>query len=150
MKGRAFLLSCLLILGVLAVSTGMALAAQQPGRMNGQMGGQMNGRQGGRMRGMNVDRMVARMKSDLKLSDTQTSQVRDLFEKQQKEMQDWRGSHANATREDMRAHRQDMMKEMNDGLKKILTPAQYKKQQEMMRQRMRRGMMRGPQGPPQN
>lgn len=119
---------------VMLLSAGMAFAAQQQGRM-GKMG---KGKP-------TIDEQVARMKSNLNLTDHQATQVKELLEKHQRERQAWRSNNPNATQEELKAHRRHMWQQMNAGLKKILTPEQYKKRQEMMR----RGMKHGPKGPPQ-
>ena len=143
-------------LAVLVLSASVALAAPSQAAMGAQMGGgQMNGQMGGQMRGrkggMNVDEQVARMKSDLNLNNKQTDQVKDLLEKQRRKMQSWRNSHAPATQAEMREHRRQMMTEMRHGMKKILTPKQFKKWEAIRQQRMKRGMRRGgTQAPPQN
>jgi Spy/CpxP family protein refolding chaperone len=98
-----------------------------------------------------IDQQVARMKTNLNLTDQQAGQVKELLEKQEQDRQAWRSSHPNASKEQMQSHRRDMYRQMNEGLKKILTPEQYKKHQEMMQQRMHHGMKGpGPKGPPQN
>jgi hypothetical protein len=103
------------------------------------------GRMMGQRRMPTVEERVARMRKDLNLTDKQADRVKDLFERQQKEARDWRNDHPQATRDEMRDHREHMNKQMNEGLKKILTKEQFKKHEEMMR-RMRRGRM----GPPRN
>jgi Spy/CpxP family protein refolding chaperone len=129
-----------MVVSLILASAAMALAtpAQRP---MGKMGGQGK---------PNIDRRVARMKADLNLTDEQAGQVKELFEKQEQDRQAWRNSNPNPTREEMRTHRQHMYRQMNEGLKKILTPEQYKKHEEMMRRRMHHGMKQGPKGPPQN
>jgi protein CpxP len=114
----------------LVLSAGVGLfAAQQQGKMG-------KGKP-------TIDQQVARMKADLNLTDQQTAQVKELLEKQAQDRQTWRSSNPNPTKEEMQTHRKQMMEQMNGGLKKILTPEQFKKHQEMMRQRMHHG-------PPQN
>ncbi len=121
-------------LAVLTLCSGAAFAGQgQQGRMMGQRGRPT------------VDEQVARMKTNLNLSDKQAAQVKELFEKQAKGREAWMKDHPNATRTEMREHAEAMFKERNEGLKKILTKEQYKKHEEMMRQ-----MRRGPKGPPQS
>lgn len=147
-------------LAVLAMAAGVAMAAPQQGGMNGQMGGgqmgggQMGGQMGGRRHGlkhrMNIDRRVARMKSDLNLTDKQAGQVKDLFEKQEKKRQSWRESNARPTRAERHEHRRQMMAEMNTGMKKILTVEQFKKWKTMRRKRMRNRRWHRKQAPPQN
>lgn len=137
-------------LAVLMMSTGIAFGAQQQGGMGGQQGRRMGGQMHGRMGRMNVDQRVARMKADLNLSDKQADRVKKLFEKQQRDMRSWRDNHSQATRAEMRAHRRQMMNDMEGGLKKILTPEQFKKHQAMMKKRMRRGMRNRPPGPPRS
>jgi protein CpxP len=90
-----------------------------------------------------IDQQVTRMKADLNLTDQQTAQVKELLEKQAQDRDTWRSSNPNPTKEEMQTHRKQMYQQMDEGLKKILTPEQYKKHQEMMRQRMHHG-------PPQN
>ena len=90
-----------------------------------------------------IDQQVTRMKADLNLTDQQTAQVKELLEKQAQDRDSWRSSNANPTKEEMQTHRKQMYQQLDEGLKKILTPEQYKKHQEMMRQRMHHG-------PPQN
>ena len=126
----------------LAMSAGVAFATPRHENTGGQMGGDhAGGQMQGRMGGMNVDQMVARMKKNLNLTDKQTDQVKALFEKQQQDMQSWRTDHPNATREDMQAQRREQMTSIRDEMKKILTPEQYKKQQQIEQQQMRqRGM----------
>lgn len=160
MRGKVFS-----FMAVLVFSAGVAFSAPQPAGMSGQMGGgqmgggqmggqgQMGGRMGPRQRRMNIDQRVARMKSDLNLTDKQAGRVKALFERQERNRQTWRDSHPQASRAEMREHRRQMYTAMNKGLKKILTPEQFKKHEEMMRQRMkmRRGMRnRQQQGPPQD
>lgn len=117
----------------LVMAAGVAFAAQQQGQM-------------GRKGKPTIEQRVSRMKADLNLTDQQTAQVKELYEKQEKDRQAWRSNNPNATTEEVREHRQKMWRQMNEGLKKILTPEQYKKHEEMMR----RGMKRHPKGPPQN
>lgn len=121
------------LLVALVMAAGVAFAAQQQGQM-GKMG---KGKP-------TIDEQVARMKSHLNLTDQQTTQVKELLEKHQQERDAWRKNNPNPTQEELKAHRQKMWGEMNEGLKKILTPEQYKKHQEMMQQRKH-----GPKGPPQ-
>ncbi|MDE3137183.1 MAG: Spy/CpxP family protein refolding chaperone [Acidobacteriota bacterium] len=90
-----------------------------------------------------IDQQVARMKAELNLTDQQTPQVKELLEKQAQDRETWRSSNPNPTKEEMQTHRKQMYQQMNEGLKKILTPEQFKKHEEMMRQRMHHG-------PPQN
>ncbi|HVB33656.1 MAG TPA: hypothetical protein VNJ52_04675 [Patescibacteria group bacterium] len=152
MKGKIISL-----LAVVVMSAGVALSASQPGRTadqmaGGQMGGQgqMGGRMGHRQGKMNVDQRVARMKSELNLTDKQAAAVKDLFENQQRDRESWRKSHAQASKEEMQEHRRQMFTTMNDGLKKILTPEQFKKHEAMMHRQMRRSMRNRSQTPPQN
>lgn len=129
-----------MVVALVLSAVAMAFGAQQQGRM-GKMG----------KRGKaNIEKRVAHMKADLNLTDQQASQVKELFEKHEQERQAWRGNNPNATREEMRTHRQKMYRQMNEGLKKILTPEQYKKHEEMMHRRMHHRMHPGPKGPPQN
>jgi Spy/CpxP family protein refolding chaperone len=121
-----------LLVGLL-MAVGMAFAAQQQGQM-GQMG---KGKP-------TIDEQVARMKTNLNLTDQQTTQVKALLEKHQQEKETWRKNNPNPTQEQMKAHRKQMWNQMDQELKKILTPEQYKKHQEMMQQRMKHG----PKGPP--
>ena len=97
-----------------------------------------------------IEEQVARMKTDLNLTDQQAAQVKELLENQAKDRQTWRANNPNPTREQVRSHRMEMYRQMDEGLKKILTPEQYKKHQELRKQRMQQGMKRGPKGPPQN
>lgn len=98
-----------------------------------------------------VDEQVARMKTNLNLTDQQAAQVKELFTKQREEAKTWRSNNPNPTSEQLRTHRRQMWEERDAGLKKILTPEQYQKHQEMMKQQMKKhGMKRGPKGPPQN
>lgn len=117
----------------LVMVAGMAFAAQRQGRM-------------GKKGKPTIEQRVSRMKADLNLTDQQTTQVKELFQKQEKDRQAWRSSNPNATTEEVRTHRQQMWRQMNEGLKNILTPEQFKKHEQMMR----RGMKRHPKGPPQN
>ncbi len=119
----------------LVMASGVAFAAQRQGQ--GRMG--KKGKP-------TVEQRVNRMKADLNLTDQQAAQVKELFQKQEQERQTWRSNNPNATTEEIRAHREQMYRQMNEGLKKILTPEQYKKHEQMMR----RGMKRHPKGPPQN
>jgi Spy/CpxP family protein refolding chaperone len=123
------------VLAMLVMGAGMVMAAQQQGKMGKQ----------GRMGRMDVDKQVANMKAHLNLTDEQAAQVKELFQKQNEEMKAWRQQNPNATRQDMRAHHRQLWQERNEGLKKILTPEQFKMHQE----NRRRGMKRGPKGPPQ-
>jgi Spy/CpxP family protein refolding chaperone len=123
------------LLAMLAIGAGMAMAAQHQGRMG----------QKGKMGRMNVDQQVAKMKAHLNLTDEQAAQVKELFEKQKQERQTWRQNNPNPTRQEMRTHRTEMMQARTEGLKKILTPEQFAKHEEMRR----RGKKRGPKGPPQ-
>lgn len=119
----------------LVLSAGMAFAAQRPQGKMGKMG----------KRGMpTVEQQVSRMKTNLNLTDEQSARVKELFEKQRGQMETWRKDNPKPTPTAMRTHREQMMKERTEGLKKILTPEQFKKHEEMMR----RGMKRGPKGPP--
>lgn len=127
-----------MVVSLILASVAMAFAVP-PQRPMGRMG--RHGRP-------NVDRRVARMKTDLNLTDHQAAQVKELFEKQEHDRQAWRSNNPNPTREEMRTHREHMFRQMNKGLKKILTPEQYKKHEEMMRRMMRRRMKSGPNGPP--
>jgi Spy/CpxP family protein refolding chaperone len=120
---------------VLSTAVG-AFAAQQQGRMG-------KGKP-------TIDEQVARMKTNLNLTDQQATQVKELLEKHEQDRQAWRSSNPNPTKEEMQTHRKNMYRQMDEGLKKILTPEQYKKHQEMMQQRMHHGMKEGPKGPPQN
>ncbi len=147
-------------IAVLAFSAGAAFANPSPGNaaatlqptLNGtnvfaqELKGQVRG-QGrmGQRRMPTVDERVARMKKDLNLTDEQADRVKELLEHQQREARGWRNDHPQATRAEMREHREHMYKQMNEGLKKILTKRQYKKHEEMMR-RMRRGRMGPPRG----
>ena len=99
-----------------------------------------------------IDEQVARMKTNLNLTDQQATQVKELLEKHEQDRQAWRSSNPKPTKEQMQTHRKQMYQQMDEGLKKILTPEQYKKHQEMMQQRMHHGMKPGPgpKGPPQN
>ena len=119
---------------VMSVAAG-AFAAQQQGKMG-------KGKP-------TIDQQVARMKTNLNLTDQQSGQVKELLEKQAKDRETWRSSNPNPTKEEMQTHRRDMYRQMNEGLKKILTPEQYKKHEEMMQQRMHHGMKQQPKGPPQ-
>ena len=94
-----------------------------------------------------VDQQVARMKANLNLTDQQSAQVKELLEKQDQDRQAWRSSNPNPTKTQMQTHRKEMYEQMNEGLKKILTPEQYKKHQEMMQQKMHH-MKQSPKGPP--
>ncbi|HEV2386763.1 MAG TPA: hypothetical protein VGS20_05850 [Candidatus Acidoferrales bacterium] len=119
------------VLAALAMSAGVALAAQHPRHM----------------RGTSVDNQVAKMKSSLNLNDQQAGQVKSLFEKQMQEMHAWRQSNPQATRDAMRAQHQKWMQEREDGLKTILTPDQFKTYQSNMEKH--RGMKRGSAPPAQ-
>ena len=115
----------------------MAFGAQQQGKM-GQMGKPT------------VDEQVARMKTNLNLTDQQAAQVKELFEKQEQEMQTWRSNNPDPTKEQARIQVRHMWQERDAGLKKILTPEQYQKHQEMMKQQMKKHGMKGPDGHPKN
>jgi Spy/CpxP family protein refolding chaperone len=123
------------LLAMLAIGAGMAMAAQQQGKMG----------QKGKMGQTNVDKQVAKMKAHLNLTDEQAAQVKELFQKQNEEMQAWRQDNPKATRQEMRTHRTEMMQTRTEGLKKILTPEQFAKHEEMKQ----RGKKKGPKGPPQ-
>jgi Spy/CpxP family protein refolding chaperone len=114
-----------------------AAAAAFAGQQTGQMG---KGKP-------TIDQQVARMKANLNLTDQQSAQVKELLEKQNQDREAWRSSNPNPTKEQMQTHRKQMYQQMDEGLKKILTPEQYKKHQEMMQQKMHH-MKQGPKGPP--
>ena len=130
MRKRSLALLVTLLMGI-----GVAFAAQQQGQ-TGQMG---KGKP-------TIDQQVARMKANLNLTDQQATQVKELFQKHEQERQTWRSNNPNPTQEELKTHREQMWRQMNEGLKKILTPEQFKKHQEMMQ----RGMKHGPKGPPQH
>lgn len=90
---------------------------------------------------MSVDEQVARMKERLKLTDEQATKVKALLERLQQERRDWMQQNAQASPEERRAQFQKWMEERNEGLKKILTPEQWKQFQEQMEQM--RNRMRG-------
>lgn len=117
----------------------MAFGAQQ---QQGQMG----------QRGKpTVEEKVAQMKTNLNLTDQQADQVKQLLEKHQAEWQTWRSNNPNPTKEQVQIQRRHMWQQIDEGLQKILTPEQYKKHQEMRKQKMEKhGMKQGPKGPPQN
>lgn len=114
----------------LLMAVGMAFAAQQQGRMG-------KGKP-------TIDEQVARMKTNLNLTDQQATQVKALLEKHHQEKETWKKNNPNPTQEQVKAHREQMWNQMDQELKKILTPEQYKKHQEMRQQ----GMKHGPKGPP--
>lgn len=121
------------VLTMTALGAGIAMAGQRQGKM-------------GRTGPPSIDEQVSRMKSSLNLSDHQATQVKELLQKRQEERKSWRANHPNPTREEMQTHRKEMMTSMNAGLRKILTPEQFKKHERMMK----RGARRGPNGPPQS
>jgi Spy/CpxP family protein refolding chaperone len=130
--------SIALVVAFVMSAVAMAFGAQQQGKM-GQAGKPT------------VDEQVARMKTHLNLTDQQAAQVKELFEKQSQEIQTWRSNNPNPTKEQMQTHRRQLWQERDEGLKKILTPEQYQKHQEMMKEQMKKhGMKQGPKGPPQN
>jgi Spy/CpxP family protein refolding chaperone len=132
------------LLVALLMGIGVAFAAQQQGK-TGQTSQTGQASQMGQGK-PTIDEQVARMKVNLNLTDQQAAQVKELLEKQKQEAQTWRSNNPNPSQEELKTHRQQMWRQIDEGLKKILTPEQYKKHQETMQ----RGMKHGPQGPPQH
>lgn len=98
-------------------------------------------------------RMADGMKKELSLNDEQYKSVYNLYLKRGEEMKARRDKGQQGQQVDREARREEMKKQqeaMNAELKKILTPEQYTKFEEMQKkqqqQRRGQGSPRGPQG----
>ena len=95
-------------------------------------------------------RMADGMKKELNLNDEQYKSVYNLYLKRGEEMKARRDKGQQGQQVDREARREEMKKNqeaMNAELKKILTPEQYTKYEEMLKKQQQRRGHGGPRGP---
>lgn len=95
-------------------------------------------------------RMADGMKKELNLNDEQYKSVYNLYLKRGEEMKARRDKGQQGQQVDREARREEMKKNqeaMNAELKKILTPEQYTKYEEMLKKQQQRRGQDGPRGP---
>lgn len=95
-------------------------------------------------------RMADGMKKELNLNDEQYKSVYNLYLKRGEEMKARRDKGQQGQQVDREARREEMKKNqeaMNAKLKKILTPEQYTKYEEMLKKQQQRRGQGGPRGP---
>jgi Spy/CpxP family protein refolding chaperone len=85
-----------------------------------------------------MDRHLDKMKTTLGLTDDQVAQMKAHRAAMQEKLVSIRDND-NLTREQKQAQLSDLKNEREDGLKKILTPEQFSKLQELKKARMQRG-----------
>ena len=144
-------LRVLAALGLCNLLGGLASAAPQAAPPAGKMGGpgQMGGRLGGpggmrRGGGMGMRRME-RMAKEMGLTDAQKAKVKTIMEAQRPQMMALR-SNTSLSDDQRRAKMRTMMTAQNKKIAAVLTPAQRKKMETMMKERRGRGG--GPMGGP--
>ncbi len=95
-------------------------------------------------------RMADGMKKELNLNDEQYKSVYNLYLKRGEEMKARRDKGQQGQQVDREARREEMKKNqeaMNAELKKILTPEQYTKYEEMLKKQQQHRGQGGPRGP---
>lgn len=95
-------------------------------------------------------RMADGMKKEFNLNDEQYKSVYNLYLKRGEEMKARRDKGQQGQQVDREARREEMKKNqeaMNAELKKILTPEQYTKYEEMLKKQQQRRGQGGPRGP---
>jgi len=115
MKAQLTLVSAL-ALGALLACTSIAGAADAKAEKKGERKG-----------GASVEQRVDHMATNLNLTAEQKTKVKDLFEKQGKEMREMRDQNPNMTPEQRREKMAESRKAMDAKMKEILKPDQYEK-----------------------
>lgn len=93
--------------------------------------GTMMGRAGAQQAPLNIDQRVDRVAAELKLTDTQKTELKECLEAQAKENSEFRTKSQGMSATDRRAAQQKLRTEQQDKLKKILGEDNFKKYQEM-------------------
>ena len=115
----------------------LGLSAQNPTSGNGEPKGQRPEiKQGGERQQMTPQMRAERLAKQLGLTDEEKTKVQALYEKQNADREKFRSENASLSREQMRAKFDEMRKNEDAEMAKILSPESLKKYQDFRKEQM--------------